>query len=107
MIGLEFRRVSSKVIPFCWFLFWRELSHVSWQVLVRILGRMTHMTVAVAWDTWRYKASKQRQLTGIAGKGVRRMFSRTLALALGRWQESAVELRRQRKVTACVFCFLS
>ena len=71
-------------------------------MLSKALGRITHRVIGVAWDTWRQQASQQRRLTSVASKGVRRIFNRTMTLALGRWQESTVELRRQRQAKAPV-----
>jgi hypothetical protein len=59
---------------------------------------MAHMAAARAWDTWRERAAKQRRLTRVASKGVRRLLGRTQALALGRWRENTAKLRRQRNV---------
>jgi hypothetical protein len=66
--------------------------------LAKVLRRMTHKLAALAWGTWRQRASKQRQLTNVASKGVRKIFNRTMALALGRWRVFTVELQRQRRV---------
>ena len=59
---------------------------------------MAHMAAARAWDTWRERAAKQRRLTRVASKGVRRLLGRTQALALGRWRENTAKLRRQSVV---------
>jgi hypothetical protein len=68
------------------------------QLLGRVLHRMIHRAIAVAWFTWNQDAATQRRLTCIASKGVRRMLARSLALSLSRWQEHTAELRRHRKV---------
>jgi hypothetical protein len=63
---------------------------------------MTHKFTANALDAWRQHANKQRRLFSIASSGARRMFNRSLALALGRWMESTAELRWQRQVRAFI-----
>ena len=68
------------------------------QVAARALGRLTHRAAAAAWDTWRDHAARQRRVTKVASKGVLRMLSRSLTLALGRWREAVGELCRQRQV---------
>ena len=59
---------------------------------------MTHKITANALDTWRQHANKQMRLFSVTSRGARRMFDRSLALALGRWMESTAELRWQRQV---------
>jgi hypothetical protein len=72
------------------------------QVVTRVLRRMSVRATALAWDAWLQHAAAQRRLTGAAMNSVRRMLNRTVALALGRWKEQAVELRAQRQVTVLV-----
>ena len=80
------------------FLCWLTMAYWNSQMAARVVGRITHRLLALALETWHQHASTQRRLTGVASKGVRRMFSRTLTRALGRWKESTVELCRQRQV---------
>ena len=78
---------------------------VDYQVVTKTLGRLTHRAAAVALDTWRDHAARQRRVTKVASKGVLRMLSRSLTLALARWREAVGELRRLRQVK--FFCHIN
>ena len=80
------------------FLCWLTMAYWNSQMAARVVGRITHRLMALALETWHQHASTQRRLTGVASKGVRRMFSRTLTRAVEQWKESTAVLRRQRQV---------
>jgi hypothetical protein len=68
------------------------------QVVHRVVRRMAHKAVDSSWATWRQHTAELQRAARVASKGVLRILSRTLALAIGRWKDSTVDLRLQRQV---------